>query len=254
MKYKLGKLAPKIDARTLQFKDYLATLPPIPAAIDWMGKVTTIGMLANDSVGDCAVASAFHLDELWTANAATEIVATDAQALADYSAISGYNLADPNSDTGCALIDVLNYWRQTGMNGRKITAYVQVSHRNIQHLKAAIALFGGVYLGIQVPSRAMDQFDAGQPWTDTAPDELEGGHGVPGVAFSNEVVPGFTAGVDGMTLVTWGQAQFASWDWLAIYLDEAYAILSPEWIAANGSAPSGLDLQQLMTDLKGVTH
>jgi hypothetical protein len=244
--YKLGKLDPKRDARTLQFKDYLITLPPIPAAVDWTEKVATWGMLANDAVGDCTVASGYHLDEVWTANTSTEVIATDAQALADYSAISGYTPDNPDSDTGCALIDVLNYWRQTGLNGRKIMAYAQVNCKNITRMKTAVALFGGIYLGIQVPSRAMDQFNAGQPWTDTSPDDIEGGHGVPGVAYGN-------SGIDGLTLVTWGAKQFASWDWLAKYLDEAYVILSPDWFAANNVSPANFNLDQLQIDLKAVS-
>ena len=79
MKFKLGKLAPKNDPRTLKYKDYFKKLPPIPAAIDWTPKVPDWQMLGNDQYGDCTCASAMHMEMLWTSQAGAEFIPTTEQ-------------------------------------------------------------------------------------------------------------------------------------------------------------------------------
>ena len=49
---------------------------------------------------------------------------SDKQVVAAYSAITGYNPSTGANDNGAVEIDVLNYWRQTGIAGHKIGAYV----------------------------------------------------------------------------------------------------------------------------------
>ena len=191
---------------------------------------------------NCTCASLAHCEMLWTSQSTVELVPTTQQVLDLYSAITGYNPQDPNSDQGANVLDVLNYWRNTGFLNHKIQAYVQINPRNTAHVKAAVDLFGAVYTGIQVPSRAQDQFSNGQPWDDINPDEIEGGHAIPLVAYDPNYI----------TCVTWGAKQKISYPWLAKYMDECYAVLSTDWIAANGSAPSGFNLGQLYTDLRLV--
>src|ERR1700676_4822018 len=111
---KLGKLAPRRDPRTIQLKDYVpAGAPPIPPEKTyWEYKLTDWKMLKNDSVGDCTIASAGHLEMTWTAHSGTEFIPTDDQIIADYSGITGYDPASGMNDNGAVCIDVLNYWRK----------------------------------------------------------------------------------------------------------------------------------------------
>lgn len=237
--FKLGKKAVRHDSRTFKLSRYLPTLPPVPSAIDWSGKVPDWLMLANDSVGDCTCAAAGHLEMLWTSQTQTEFVPTDAAVLAAYSALTGYNPANPDTDTGADELTVLNYWRNTGIAGRKIFAFASVNLSNLAEVHAAIAFFGGLYLGAQIPQSAMDATQAGQAWTDTTDTNIVGGHAFPGVAYDP----------DGLACITWGQLQKMTWAWLAQYADEAYCVLSPDWIALNGLSPSGFNLTQLNQDL-----
>lgn len=243
---RLGKKAKRVDKRTLKFGDYLPPqLPPIPSACDWTGKVSSFPMLGNDTCGDCTVAGANHLNQVWTSQASTEIIATTESAIADYSAMTGYDPADPTSDMGDDLLSVLNYWRQTGINGRKILAFVEVDITNLAHLKAAIAIFGGIYGGVQLPKRALQQFSNGERWEDTAPDIIAGGHELPPVSFD-------TFGPGYVKVPTWARIQYASWPWLLMYLDEAYCVLSRDWLNANGVSPSHFNLAQLQADLQAI--
>jgi hypothetical protein len=240
-KYKLGKLQPRLDNRTLKYKSYFGKLPPLPKAIDWSGNIKGWRMLANDQYGDCTCATAMHLEMLWTSQTVNEdFEATDEATLAAYSAITGFNEQDPNTDNGAVVLNVLNYWRKVGfVPGKPILGYVMIDNRKIEHIKSAIALFGGAYVGIRVPDDAMDTFSRGKPWTNTRNRNIEGGHAIPLVGYDKNY----------FTCVTWGQEQLISYDWLNTYLEESYAVLSPNWLDAHNMSPSGFDLVQLQKDL-----
>jgi hypothetical protein len=238
--FKLGKKAPRQDKRTFQFKSYFNTLPPIPTSIDWTGKVPDWGMLGNDTVGDCTCAGAGHLEMTWSSQTNAETIPTTPQILTAYSAITGYTPADPNTDTGADLLTVLNYWRANPIANNSIKAYAQLPLSNLADIRAAIALFGGVYMGVQLPDNAEDAFSNGQPWADTTDNNIEGGHCI--------VLVGYTPQY--FTAITWGAKQLLTPGWFTRYADEAYAVMSPQWFNANGTAPSGFNLAQLEADLQ----
>ena len=179
---------------------------------------------------------------LWTSLAGTELIPADADVLAVYTAITGYNPADPNTDQGANELDVLNYWRNNGILGHKITAFVQVEHDKLDHIRAAINLFGGVYAGVRLPDSAMDAFDHGQMWSDISQTATDG-HAIPLVGYD----------ADGFSAITWGRKVYITNLWAAKYFDESYAVLSPDWIQPVGVAPSGFGEAQLMTDLSLIT-
>jgi len=246
---KLGKLAPRHDPRTLKLARYLtAALPPPPVVADWTTKVTVPwGVQLNNSLGDCTCAAASHLVLSWTANASSPVVVSDNDTLTLYEKACGYNPADPSTDQGGVELDVLNFWRQNGIGsaGHPISAYASVNPKNVTEVQQAINLFGGVYTGVALPTSAQAQ--VGTLWDVTAstPDDAGswGGHAVPGVAYDTV----------GLTFVTWGNLQKATWAWFEAYCDEAYAIITQDWIEANGDAPSGFDLATLQADLAAIT-
>ena len=50
-------------------------------------------------------------------------------------------------------------------------------------------------------------------------------------------------------MVTWGALQVMTWSFWEAYCDEAYAILSADYINGQKQAPQGFNLQQLQADL-----
>jgi hypothetical protein len=127
LKLKLGKQPPRHDPRTLLFATYAtATLPAPPPSLNLTTKVKVPwGMMDNAQIGDCTCAAAGHLMMEWTANAQSKIFTpSDAQIIAAYSAITGYNPKTGANDNGAQEVDVLNYWRQTGIAGHKIQAFM----------------------------------------------------------------------------------------------------------------------------------
>lgn len=247
-KLKLGKSAARHDPRALLLASYITTaLPAAPASFDVAGKVSAWGMMVNDQLGDCTCAAAGHLLMEWTANAGKKMFTpTDKQIVAAYSAITGYNPATGANDNGAAEVDVLNYWRQSGIAGHKIGAYVALEPANHTHIMDSVYIFEGCYIGLQLPTSAQAQVQNHQPWSvppggphgDGKPGSW-GGHAVPVVAYDSR----------GVTVVTWGALQVMTWSFWEAYCDESYAILSSDYINGKKQAPQGFSMQQLKTDL-----
>jgi hypothetical protein len=201
--------------------------------------------MCNDTLGDCTIAAAGHLIQTWTGNAdANPVVIPDTDIVIAYEGACGYNPQTPSTDQGGVEIDVLNYWRQTGIGGRKISAYASASPTNQNEIEQAIFTFGGIYIGVGLPTSAQSQ--AGGLWdvTPSTPKDFGtwGGHAVPVIQYDRT----------GLTCVTWGSLQRMTWAFFSAYVDEAYAVLSPDWIAANALSPSGFNLAQLQLDLAQV--
>jgi hypothetical protein len=251
-KFKLGKAKPRHDPRTFQLANYLGpkaaeACPPAPAMRDWTSKVRKPwGMLANDVVGDCTVAGAAHIIQAWTANEGPQEVSfTDAQVIEAYSKITGYNPTDPSTDQGAVLLDVLKYWRKTGISGHKILAFASPEPGNKDHIRAALDLFGGLYIGLDLPVSAQTQ----RVWS--VPPCGRRGPGVPG-GWGCHCVVAEAYDPQGLTVITWGEKKRMTWGFFQIYCDEAYAVLSEDWLKDDHRSPSGFDLAALQADLQAI--
>ena len=236
---RLGRKAVKTDSRTLRMARYLTPiLPPPPDSVDWSKGLTAWGMLMNDTLGDCTIAGALHAIEGWGLNSGHPLTFTDQDALAYYERFDGYNPADPTTDTGGILLDVLNAWKKQGINGHTVSAYASVDPRNITEVKQALALFGPLYTGLQFPNSAWGQTE----WTVTDDTSIDGGHCVVLIGYNQT----------GPVAISWGALYQMTWEFFSAYFDELYAAISPDWFTAAGVDPAGLDLDQLSTDLMAI--
>lgn len=243
--FALGKRPPRRDPRTLRFAKYLrADLPPPPPSVLWQKNVASYPMDGNDAYGDCTIAAAAHLIQTWTSPVPGSYVNPTATAVvADYFALTG------GPDSGLALLDVLNAWSNAGLGtgvpsdaADKISAYAQLALGDPTEMQQAIALFGGVYLGVVLPDYILSQ-PLGQPWDvpssgPVPPPDPNNGHCVPLVGYDGTF----------FYCVTWGTVTPVTPAFLAAYMDEGYAILSPDWVGTN-PAPNGFDFAQLQADL-----
>jgi hypothetical protein len=262
-KFRLGKKAATYDKRDLMFAQYRTT-EPLPSHPQYFGHEDLVGadaweMLGNgpdtsvsavfEGAGDCVFAGGAHETMLWTLEADAPATFTGANAISDYSAVTGY---DPNApldangnnptDRGTNTRDGLNYRQKTGLidaagQRHKIGAYVGLELGNMDQLLEALYLFGVVGIGIKFPDSAMDQFNSGKPWSVVpGPDPTEG-HYIPLVANRTN-----------LECVTWGRIQQMTPQFYQTYCDEAWVILSPEMLKA-GKSLEGFDLAQLQADL-----
>jgi hypothetical protein len=238
--YRFGKHPPKVDYRTLRFMDYVKpTLAAPPPAFDVLPTVykklnepdptKLFPMDANDQYGDCTIAALAHADTVFNGLVGKKKI------LAKPAVVKLYMHLTNGVDSGLNELDVLNYWQSNAVDGDEITAFASIKPKNHVHVQQAIQLLGGVYLGFQVQKDAEKDFDARKPWT---PGPLTtDGHAVYAVAYD----------AAGVTVLTWGNTQLATWAWWDECVDEAYALVPP-----SGAVPAGLDIAQLKADLAQV--
>jgi hypothetical protein len=255
LKLKLGKQSPRHDPRTLLFATYATpALPAPPPSLNLTTKMKAPwGMMDNAQVGDCTCAAAGHLMMEWTSNAQSKIFTpSDAQIIAAYSAVTGYNPKTGANDNGAQEIDVLNYWRQTGIAGHKIQAFLALEPSNDTHIMDGTWIFGGCYIGLALPKSAQAQTSNKQIWS--VPPGGTGGDGAPG-SWGGHAVPVVAYDSRSLTVVTWGALQTMTWGFWAAYCDEAYAILSPDFLEQKKGqpvTPDGFNVQQLLADLSDL--
>jgi hypothetical protein len=240
---RFGKLAPKRSMKSVALSNFMTPVKvPFPQVHAWERPID-YGMLGNDTVGDCTIAGALHkiMNDRAVANAGLPSTFTTDQALSAYSAVTGYKEDDPSTDNGAALYDVLNYWQDAGFFGHKLAGRVTVDVQNIDMVKAAIFLFGGLYIGFVVPESVANDPLGTKHWRIVPGDKpTQEGHCVTQLGY----------GRAGLTNVSWGTLYTMTWDFWLQYADEAYALVTPDFIKQSGKSPTGFDLQGMLAELK----
>src|SRR5579862_4363895 len=244
--FKLGKLPPRTDVRTLALARYVdrAKLPPPPPDLDLAAPVHDWPMYGNDRIGDCTIAAAGHMIEAWTAPSRGHAVEITERSVV--GAFDKVKQVDPvTGEEGAVELDVLNYWRAHGIGSHRIGAFARVSIWDHRLVRDAAFLFGGLYIGLELPLSAQSQ--AVWDWTHRLDGPAKpgswGGHAVDVVGYDQHV----------LTVVTWGRLQTMTWAFWDRYVDECYALLSVDFLDEAGEAPNGFDLAALKADLELVT-
>jgi len=235
----LGKHPKKTDRRTLQFARYLDTrkLPTPPMVIDHAAKLPKdVGEMGNDQYGDCTFAAAGHMIQSWSIYADYPM-----KVIPDKDIISAYFVLSPD-DQGCYMLDVLNYWRKTGVGDDKIEAFVETAVASLSQAKLAIQYFGSVYIGMSLPNT-----NTFGPWNvknPTWPANPSNGHCV--------CLLGYNDSTSMFKVATWGEVWDMSYDWFKKYVDECYAVLNDLSLNATGLSPEGFNLAALQNDLDHI--
>ena len=223
MAFKLGKSPAQKDRRNIKFLSIVdkAAIPAIPDSWDadkqFRFKVPE-PMFGNDNWGCCVMAARAHQTlrfEGIEQGRALNIL--ESQVLEEYwREQNGDSRSKP--DNGLVALESHKLWRSRGWLSKaySIYAFAEVAYQNAAQVKAAMFLLAGVNGGVVLHEADMEQVDKGQPWSLTSsPGNMVGGHEVYWKAFSPK----------GITCVTWGQEQFATWEWFRQATDELYAIV-----------------------------
>lgn len=223
----LGKKQAQHRPSNFRLASYLRpkALQAAPSQVHYGQVVTRQGgaypMYGNDRLGDCTCAAAGHHVQAWSYNAGRP------ETPPEQSVIRMYDETGDGTDDGRYLDEVLSYWRKTGLDGETVLAYASVNVKDRAEVKAALWLFGGLYLGVGLPVTAQRQttwhVDASALAADRAPYSW-GGHCVNATGYANTT---------GVYFVTWGRLTRLTWGFWNAYVDEAFAIVSPAWVTAQ---------------------
>lgn len=254
---KLGK-KPATAPRAKPLRHYLRITgvgqspPLVPASVNRSGEVANWPVLLNQEIGDCTIAAIGHAVQLWTAAAGSQIIMTNAEALAGYEAF-GYVPGDESTDQGANAQDVLTRWCgpgfQVGGSPDVLAGFCALDLSQDYDTTAGIAWLGVVYAGLAMPLavQGADSWDVGPlptpvdgPW---APGSW-GGHAVPIVGYDPM----------GLTVITWGKTLRMTWPFWRTYADEAYGLLSRDFASAAIPGEAWTELEQDMADLRSAVQ
>jgi hypothetical protein len=244
--YKLGRKSAQHNLRIPLLSRYTTALPSAPLGCNW-DIFCSFQMFGNDRLGDCTAAALANQEITWNAACGKAITFTDNQVVQFYSATTGYNPADPSTDQGGVESTVLTQWLKTPglLGGHNLTAFAAFRPQNLDSLKDSIWITGGAYLGINLPKTIEEQGTLWQvpaqgPTGLGAPGSL-GGHAVCAIGYDTRVI----------YFASWGALYRMTWDFYTTYTEEAYSLVSADFIK-NGLSPSGFDLITLQADMQAL--
>lgn len=257
---KLGRRPPKRHA-ALQLKDYLTGIvPQVPAAEDYLAELNGgWDMLGNDTAGDCVAVTWANVRRLVTTKlTAMPLYPTQDEVWSVYKTQnpgfdpSGGSSTGPGSrcDNGMDIQTLLEYLNKTGgPDGVKAAGFAQVDHSNAAEVKAAIALFGYVWTGINVQTVNMQEFSNGQPWDYSPSSALDGGHSVITGGYGP---PGQGPLGGDQRFITWAAETSFTDNFWKHQVDEAWVVIWPEMLV-SAEFLAGVDMAALAVDYQAIT-
>lgn len=215
-------------------------VPSPPASFDYSSKVKNYPMALNDTYGDCTIAGVVHMLQLSYAELGETFEYPGDEAIKN----EYFKLTNGN-DAGLVEHDVLKTWMNDGLFKNKISAYAPVNIKNHSEIAAAIYLFGSVYLGVEMPPSAEEQFESNKPWDVSQPiEEPSGGHCVVATG-CNEL---------GIEIITWGSTASMTWAWWDAYGSEAWVVIPEAFIELDHGPVWNINILTLQEDLKNLDN
>lgn len=242
----LGRKRPDYSKPRLWAEDYhaVSSLPVWKNYVDYASEVYSWPMYLNDQIGDCTCAAFCHCVNAWSKySTGKELIPGNGVPLSMYETVGHYVPGEPWTDQGCVISDILAYATNIGVPpGQKLLAHAQMRRTDVLSMNQALQLYGSVYLGVNLPESAEDQFAEGKPWTYVKGSPNAGGHCVVLQKMDAHALGNYS-------VVTWGALQQVTTEWMNTYLEEAWIMLSPEWLTAKGGSITGVNTSQLQADM-----
>jgi hypothetical protein len=235
---KFGRRPPS-DKPRLALKDFLSGAVVHPAAADYVGMLHGWQMLGNDQYGDCVSVTWANTRRLVTATLETETYPGMDEVIEFYKT---QNPGFPSEDNGMEIQSALSALHHDGgPDGVKAVAYAQVDHTKPDEVKAAIAIFGSVWTGLNVLAVNMKEFNAEKPWDYVAASPYEGGHSVITGGYGDA---GAAALGGDERFITWAEETSFTDAFWSHQVEEAWIVIWPEHIGTKAFM-EGVDLNAL---------
>jgi hypothetical protein len=127
----------------------------------------------------------------------------------------------------------------------KLLAFVEVDPANHEDIKRVIADCALTYIGFDVPAYIVSDPN-GPPlvWDleTSGNSEIVGGHAVICAGYDDQ----------GLDVVSWGIRYRMTWNFWTTFVDESYALVSPDWIEKTGKTPLGMTVAELEAAMQAI--
>lgn len=216
----------------------------LPSAADYLAPFSTWKKLGNDRYANCVPVTWANMRRLVTSKLTGREVYPSMHQVMEL-----YRTQNPNFDPkqGVAIQDLLKYLVDNGgPDGVRAIAFAEVKiTENLDEIRQALAIFGSVWVGLQVKTSNRDEFDYRQPWTPpTSSNEPPESHSV--------LVGGYSDN-SSLKLVTWGQTVQVTKEFAANRMVEAWVVVWPEHLASRRFM-KGVNLNQLRNEFEKLTN
>jgi hypothetical protein len=223
--------------------------PPItvPASCSYTGQLSGyLGAMLNDSLGDCAEAAYGHALQVWSAASGKPELTEPNSAIEALYETQGYVPGNPSTDNGTVLQVLLARLVKgpVPVSIPKLLAFIEIDPTIPADIDRATYECGLVYIGFNVPAFMEGLENPGDVWSNGAggSTRIVGGHCV--------VSPGYHPGV--RDIISWGYRYTMTNGFWSSYVDEAYALISEEWVEATGRTPLGMTVAQLEAQMAAI--
>src|SRR5882762_2188783 len=179
---RLGLRKADPDRPVLRFAQFFTgQVPTHPATADHFAGISDWGLYQNDRFGDCGPTSVANYRKLVTRSLTSVEVSpsqTDVFDLYKRSGNPNFSPVTGADDNGVEMAVMLDAVLKGGIAGTKALAYAKVDVTNQDQCEAAIAIFGGLLLGVGLQTSQQAQTDASPPLWDYKRSSVWGGHAV----------------------------------------------------------------------------
>jgi hypothetical protein len=221
-------------------------VPAHPLIADYGASIHDWDMRGNDQFGDCVAVTWANNRYLITKFLAEHgYYPSVAQVFELYKTQNPNFRPDPDNpveDNGMVIQYCLDYLRKTGgPDGVKAVAFAEVDTNNLEEIRAAAAIFGGLWYGVSVSAANQDQFNLGRPWDYVRGSRNLGGHAILGPGYDPDI-----------RFVTWAEETEFTENFIRNQMGEAWVVIWPEHFGTK-AFQQGVDLAALKAAYKDLT-
>lgn len=252
--FRLGRRTPTPKV-TLALGRYLTGAPAYPPSVDHLTGVARWNMGANNRYGTCGPTSIANYMTMMFWNLHNELVSVaddDVFTLYRQAGNPNFNPATDADDNGVDMVQLMQAFLANGIwvtraDGsrelHKPLAFGSLTTHDMDQVKLATAIFGGVIFGLSLDvaqqSQAIwDNIPGSSPW---------GGHAVLGGKYTGS--PGASGDE---VVITWAQPKATTDVFIIKQDEEAYIPIMPD-IVATSAFQRGVNQDQLAADFTALT-
>lgn len=249
---RLGRRKPDRDRPVLRFAQFWTGSTPVhPASVDHFATIADWGLYQNDRFGDCGPTSVANYRKLVTKLLTGTEVSPSQNDVFDLYRRSGNPNFSPTTgadDNGVDMAVMLDAVLKGGIGGTKALAYAKVDVTNQDECEAAIAIFGGLLLGVDLNTAQQAQTDAKPPLWDYKRSSDWGGHAI----LAGKYTGSNAVGVSDVSVISWALTVGTTDAFWTRQVEEAWVVIFPEHLGTTQFI-QGIDTGSLNSAYQALT-